>query len=189
MDGRRSGVRSTNGETVRSTRVRHNAVVTFLAAVDTRSVGDAGSSAVVLIVSIGLVLAGIGLTGITVWFWRSTRPDPEALAPLVVMSTKRWIASTVVERRQSLDLARPGAVVEVLEPVADAGVVEGPEVDGVASDDEIPAEIEFATVEAAPSADGLFDDLDEDSDLYDLDPIVSSSRGDDKGPIDPLLGR
>jgi hypothetical protein len=121
-----------------------------------------------------------------VWFWRSTRPDPEALAPLVVMSSKRWRLGSPIERRQALDVARPGAAVAVLEPVADE-----PLVDEISTDDEIPTDIEFAPDEPViETGDGLFDDLDEDSDLYDADPVNSGpiERG-GSSPIDPLLGR
>lgn len=160
--------------------------MTWLAGIDTRSVGDTGSSAVVLVVAVALVAAGVALTGITVWFWRSTRPDPEALAPLVVMSSKRWRLGSPIERRQALDVARPGAAVAVLEPVADE-----PLVDEISTDDEIPTDIEFAPDEPViETGDGLFDDLDEDSDLYDADPVNSGpiERG-GSSPIDPLLGR
>lgn len=180
---------------------RHNGEVTWLAGIDTRSVGDAGSSVVVLVVAVALVAAGVALAGITVWFWRSTRPDPEALAPLVVMSSKGWRLGNPVERRHALDVARPGAAVAVLEPVANEGVAEEPAVDtvlnenaildAVATDDDIPAEIEFAPDEhVAEAGDGLFDDLDEDSVLYDADPVNSApNERDGSWPIDPLLGR
>lgn len=179
---------------------RHNGGVTWLTGIDTRSVGDTGSSVVVLVVAMALVAAGVALTGITVWFWRSTRPDPEALAPLVVMSSKRWRLGNAIERRQALDVARSGATVAVLEPVADEsliedGVTETPLADEVVVNDEIrteiPVEIAFAPDEpVAQAADGLFDDLDEDSDLYDDDPVNSGpiERG-GSSPIDPLLGR
>jgi len=172
-----------------------------LAGIDTRSVGDTGSSVVVLVVAMALVAAGVALTGITVWFWRSTRPDPEALAPLVVMSSKRWRLGNPIERRQALDVARPGASVAVLEPVADDllvddasaddPVIETAVADEVVANSEIPVEIAFALDEpVAQTVDGLFDDLDEDSDQYDDDPVNSGpiERG-GSSPIDPLLGR
>lgn len=184
---------------------RHNGGVTWLAGIDTRSVGDTGSSVVVLVVAMALVAAGVALTGITVWFWRSTRPDPEALAPLVVMSSKRWRLGNPIERRQALDVARPGSTVAVLEPVADESltdesraadaVTQTPAADEVVANSEIrteiPVEIAFAPDEpVAQAVDGLFDDLDEDSDQYDDDPVNSGpiERG-GSSPIDPLLGR
>lgn len=184
---------------------RHNGGVTWLAGIDTRSVGDTGSSVVVLVVAMALVAAGVALTGITVWFWRSTRPDPEALAPLVVMSSKRWRLGNPIERRQALDVARPGASVAVLEPVADESltdesraadaVTQTPAADEVVANSEIrteiPVEIAFAPDEpVAQAVDGLFDDLDEDSDQYDDDPVNSGPiERDGSSPIDPLLGR
>ena len=184
---------------------RHNGGVTWLAGIDTRSVGDTGSSVVVLVVAMALVAAGVALTGITVWFWRSTRPDPEALAPLVVMSSKRWRLGNPIERRQALDVARPGASVAVLEPVADESltdesraanaVTQTPAADEVVANSEIRTEIPIESASApdepvAQAVDGLFDDLDEDSDQYDDDPVNSGpiERG-GSSPIDPLLGR
>ena len=179
--------------------------MTWLAGIDTRSVGDTGSSVVVLVVAMALVAAGVALTGITVWFWRSTRPDPEALAPLVVMSSKRWRLGNPVERRQALDVARPGASVAVLEPVADDLLVDDASADDLVTQtavadevvanseipDEIPIEIAFAPDEpVAQVVDGLFDDLDEDADQYDDDPVNSGPiERDGSSPIDPLLGR
>ena len=171
--------------------------VTWLAGIDTRSVGDTGSSVVVLVVALALVAAGVALAGITVWFWRSTRPDPEALAPLVVMSSKRWRLGNPIERRRALDSARPGAPVAVLEPITDDSSDEA--VDEVLADvvHEAAGELVDAEVVEAPVDEpvelpgvGLFDDLDEDSDLYDADPVNSgpiSREG--SPPIDPLLGR
>lgn len=164
--------------------------VTWLAGIDTRSVGDTGSSVVVLVVALALVAAGVALAGITVWFWRSTRPDPEALAPLVVMSSKRWRLGNPIERRQALDVARPGAPVAVLEPITDDSSDEV--VDEVLADDVVLVEVVEAPVDEPVELPGvgLFDDLDEDSDLYDADPVNSgpiSREG--SPPIDPLLGR
>jgi hypothetical protein len=164
--------------------------VTWLAGIDTRSVGDTGSSVVVLVVALALVAAGVALAGITVWFWRSTRPDPEALAPLVVMSSKRWRLGNPIERRRALDVARPGAPVAVLEPITDDSSDEV--VDEVLADDVVLVEVVEAPVDEPVELPGvgLFDDLDEDSDLYDADPVNSgpiSREG--SPPIDPLLGR
>lgn len=54
-----------------------------LANLDTTRVTDSGSTSTVLIVSGVLVLAAIVLIVITVWFWRNTVPDPDALESLV----------------------------------------------------------------------------------------------------------
>ena len=98
-------------------------------------------------------------------------------------------------------MARPGGAVAVLEPVADEPSVDDASADDAVSDasavevvvvdDEIPADIEFAPDEPViETGDGLFDDLDEDSDLYDADPVNSGPIGrGGSSPIDPLLGR
>ena len=57
----------------------HSAV---LANLETTQVTDEGSTRTVLIVSGGLVLVAMALIGVTVWFWRNTVPDPDALESL-----------------------------------------------------------------------------------------------------------
>lgn len=53
-----------------------------LAKLDTTRVTDAGSTRTVLIVSGVLVLVSGALIAATVWFWRNTVPDPDALESL-----------------------------------------------------------------------------------------------------------
>ncbi|CAB4547164.1 MAG: hypothetical protein F2534_04065 [Actinobacteria bacterium] len=55
----------------------------------------------------GLVLLGVGLACMTVWWWRSTRPEPPALGPLEVMSDRRWRTAGDSERRRMVDETRP----------------------------------------------------------------------------------
>ncbi len=55
---------------------------TFLANLDTTRVTDEGSTRTVLIVSIALVVVAFVLIGVTIWFWRRTIPDPDALEAL-----------------------------------------------------------------------------------------------------------
>lgn len=45
-------------------------------------VTDVGNDRVVLVVVIGLIALGVLVAVVTVWFWRATRPDHEALAGL-----------------------------------------------------------------------------------------------------------
>lgn len=54
----------------------------------------------------GLAILGVALVGVTVWFWKSTRPDPEPLAPLELMGTRRWRRADPIERRHQLDEVR-----------------------------------------------------------------------------------
>lgn len=65
-----------------------------LAELDTTEMSDSGSTRTVLAITLILVIAAVVLGAITVWFWRTTVPDPEALAPLVDLTAKqknpRW---------------------------------------------------------------------------------------------------
>jgi hypothetical protein len=56
------------------------------AQLDTSEVSDVGSTRTVLAITVFLLVAAVVLAGVTVWYWRSTVPDPEALASLVELS-------------------------------------------------------------------------------------------------------
>jgi hypothetical protein len=137
--------------------------------VDTETVSDRGSSNVVLAVTIFLILAGIGLSIVTWWFWRNTHPDPEALAPLDVMSARDFRDRGPIEQRRLLDAARPSAVAV----------------------DEMEAPIELTEEPLEPVS---FEELvvfEDEDDLVDFDepmrvPDEEPRRG--ASPIDPLLG-
>lgn len=60
-----------------------------LAELDTTEMSDSGSTRTVLAITLLLVIAAAALGAITVWYWRTTVPDPEALAPLVDLTPKR----------------------------------------------------------------------------------------------------
>lgn len=77
---------------------------------DTTSVSDAGSTRVVIIVTLLLIGLGIGLGLLNIWFWRKTKPDPEALGPLVEMSSRKFAALGLIEQRHRLDQMRPALV-------------------------------------------------------------------------------
>jgi|GEM_PF-4848172 len=62
-----------------------------LAELDTTELSDSGSTRTVLAITVILVITAAVLGAITVWFWRTTAPDPEALAPLVDLTAKRKI--------------------------------------------------------------------------------------------------
>lgn len=81
-------------------------LLAVLANLDTTSVGDAGSTRTVLFVSAALVLAAFVLIGVTVWFWRNTVPDPDALESLAffeerVVDGTEEIGVTEKRRRRS----------------------------------------------------------------------------------------
>jgi hypothetical protein len=77
---------------------------------DTTSVSDAGSTRIVVIVTLLLIGLGIGLGILNIWFWRKTKPDPEALGPLVEMSSRKFAALDLIEQRHRLDQLRPSLV-------------------------------------------------------------------------------
>ena len=121
--------------------MRETGLVTWWNSIDTESVSDAGSSNVVLAVTLALVVIGSALLTVTVWFWRSTRPDPDALGPLVVMSEQRFVTLGPIEQRRSLDRARPWSVPDD-EPATAAEEVEGEIVILDTPDDEIEIDVD-----------------------------------------------
>ncbi len=173
--------------------VRETALVTWWMAIDTESVSDTGSSATVLAVTLGLVALGVALLGVTVWFWRLTRPDPDALGPLVVMSDREFARRGPIEQRRALDAARPGAVA-MEAPVDDA-------VD-VRVDDEVPVMVadpvpDFDVTDFDVADFDVIDFDSDDDDTVDGDSFADEPDGVDDDdeprgvplrPIDPLLG-
>jgi len=105
------------------------------------TIGDPeGTRTVTSIVGL-LVALGLALVMIAVWLWRTTRPDPELLAPLELMGERKWRRADPVAQRRRLDDARPDGA-EPLTPSASPPVLD-------------------QTFDAGPSATG-FDDLDVD---------------------------
>lgn len=70
-------------------------------------VGDDASTRTVYVVVVALVVIGVVLVGLAIWLWRSTRPDPELLAPLELMDRRTWLRRNTQERRRLLDEVRP----------------------------------------------------------------------------------
>jgi hypothetical protein len=56
---------------------------------------------------VGLIAVGLFVLVSTAWWWRSTKLESQALAPLEVMSGRRWRRSTYTERQRLLDGVRP----------------------------------------------------------------------------------
>lgn len=54
-----------------------------------------------------LVVMGVALVMLAVWMVRTTRPDPEVLAPLERMSDRSWRNTDPVWQRRDLDDLRP----------------------------------------------------------------------------------
>ena len=74
------------------------------------TINDASSTRKVYLLAGGLAVLGIVLIVITVWFWRSTRHDPELLAPLETMGSRRFRKMDDGSKRQLLDAVRPDVV-------------------------------------------------------------------------------
>lgn len=98
------------------------------------SVGDTGSTLLVVAVVVGLLLLGIALVTAAVWVIRSTRVDPAALTPLEEMGTRSWRSADETERLLLLEQARAETeptvrsetrIVEVEEPPQDAEALAG----------------------------------------------------------------
>lgn len=171
---------------------------------DTTTVSDAGSTRIVVLVTLLLIALGIGLGVLNIWFWRKTKPDPEALGPLVEMSSRKFAELALIEQRHRLDQLRPSLVasskIEPL-PVMQPPIAldDGPQevlpeiVEEVAindidwDDDEWPDVDDWSLPEDKARQQEIFDqDLEDDIEV--VQEVVKEQPK--KGPvsIDPLLG-
>lgn len=171
---------------------------------DTTTVSDAGSTRIVVLVTLLLIALGIGLGVLNIWFWRKTKPDPEALGPLVEMSSRKFAELALIEQRHRLDQLRPSLVasskIEPL-PVMQPPIAldDGPQevlpeiVEEVAindidwDDDEWPDVDDWSLPEDKARKQEIFDqDLEDDIEV--VQEVVKEQPK--KGPvsIDPLLG-
>jgi hypothetical protein len=75
-------------------------------------------------VAISLLLLAAGLGALTIWFWLTARPEPEALAPLEIMSQVEFANSDEEARKQMLNSVRAVPVITT-PPVATESVVQG----------------------------------------------------------------
>lgn len=65
----------------------------------------------------GLILLGILFLVLTIWWWRSTKPESPALGPLEVMSERKWFTAAESERRRLIEQHRPeGAAAAFVAP-------------------------------------------------------------------------
>ena len=171
---------------------------------DTTTVSDAGSTRIVVLVTLSLIALGIGLGVLNIWFWRKTKPDPEALGPLVEMSSRKFADLELIEQRHRLDQLRPSLVASSMSellPVVEPPIVleDDPQevlpeiVDEVAindidwDDDEWPDVDDWSLPEEKARQQEIFDqDLEDDIEV--VQEVVNEQPK--KGPvsIDPLLG-
>ena len=141
---------------------------------------------------------------LNIWFWRKTKPDPEALGPLVEMSSRKFAELELIEQRHRLDQLRPSLVASskiaplpvmqlpiVLEDKSQEVVTEVVE-DVVINeidwdDDEWPDVDDWSLPEEKARQQEIFDqDLEDDIEV--VQEVVKEQPK--KGPvsIDPLLG-
>lgn len=95
-----------------------------------------------------ITVLGLTLVMVAVWLFRTTRPDPELLAPLEAMSARKWRRGDPVWQRRRLDELRP----EGSQPLAPS--VAPPDID--------------EAFDLGPAGTG-FDDLHDDRDRDDRD--------------------
>ena len=108
------------------------------------TIGDPEGTRTVTSLIALLVALGLGLVMVAIWLFRTTRPDPELLAPLEAMGERKWRRLDPVGQRRRLDELRP----DEAEPIAPS--VAPPALD--------------AAFDAGPAAPG-FDDLHDDGQL------------------------
>lgn len=58
------------------------------------------------VVAVTLIALGLGLSVLTWWFWTTARPEPVSLAPLEMMSGRRYAKASEDERKQMINSAR-----------------------------------------------------------------------------------
>ena len=171
---------------------------------DTTTVNDAGSTRIVVLVTLSLIALGVGLGVLNIWFWRKTKPDPEALGPLVEMSSRKFAELELIEQRHRLDQLRPSLVAsstiaplpvmqlpivledkpqEVVTEIVEDVVINDIDWD----DDEWPDVDDWSLPEEKARQQEIFDqDLEDDIEV--VQEVVKEQPK--KGPvsIDPLLG-
>lgn len=79
------------------------------------AVGDPDGTRTITSIIALLVALGLALVMIAIWHHRTTRPDPELLAPLDVMGDRKWRRADPVWQRRRLDEVRPEGA-QPLEP-------------------------------------------------------------------------
>lgn len=111
------------------------------------SIGDPDGTRTVAAIVALLVAIGVALAALAVWIFRSTRPDPELLAPLEVMGERAWRRSDPVWQRRRLDEVRPAGATPLVPsaapPQLDAAFDAGPPATGF--DDLRPSAADLAS--------------------------------------------
>ena len=120
------------------------------------TINDANSTRKVYLLAAGLAVLGLALIAITVWFWRSTRHDPELLGPLEVLGDRKFRKLDGSEQRQVLDGSRPNEAKPLQWGVERGAAADDPAVTASAFDAALmvadDAPVEPATVAALADA-------------------------------------
>ncbi len=154
-----------------------------------RQIKDTENTRTVYLVCAALVLLAVGLAVFTWWFWRNTRRDPEALAPLEVMGERRFVDGDQTTRQTLLDANRPvGAVPLVLgaveplmiepeaEPVPASAASDGDATEAGGIDPELGEQTKLLEIPAVPVAPVVANGSEQPT------PVANGA-----GPIDPGL--
>jgi hypothetical protein len=128
-------------------------------------IGDPDSTRTVIAIIALLVVVGLALVMLAFWLRRTTRPDPEFLAPLEVMGERSWLRGDPVWQRRRLDEVRPESAAPLkraaLPPRLDESFDAGPSgsgFDDLRPEEEVspaptPSEPVEATVDPTTAAD------------------------------------
>ena len=77
-------------------------------------------------IALGLLVVAAGLGALTIWFWISARPEPEALAPLEVMGQREFVQADDEARKQMLNSVRAMPVIGAPPGSLDAESISNP---------------------------------------------------------------
>ena len=98
------------------------------------AVGDPDGTRTVTSIVALLVALGVALVMMAIWLFKSTRPDPELLAPLEVMGERKWRRGDPVWQRRRLDAIRPDGAAplepSIAPPDIDEAFDQGPSATG-----------------------------------------------------------
>lgn len=121
------------------------------------AIGDPDGTRTVTSIIALLVAFGLALAMVAVWLHRTTRPDPELLAPLETMGERKWRRADPVAQRRALDGLRPDGArplePSVAPPTLDATFDEGPTAVGF---DDLHGDAPHEVDADPPSADARF---------------------------------
>ena len=113
--------------------------LSLVSGIDTTRLSDSSTARLILLTTLVLILLGCLMIVLTVRFWKSSQPDPDALGPLAQMSLRKFSKADAVEQRYLLDQGRPG--LQSGEPIVDQPADIVTEI--------LSAEVELADVEPA----------------------------------------